>query len=74
MSKQYVSIYTNPPKECNFCNCRIVNKFYDAKIPSLSWANLCPECFKGLECSLGTGLGQEYTLNPSTKQFEKTAG
>ena len=38
---------------------------YDVRIPAYgSWANVCYGCFQSYGCTLGTGLGQSYALQP----------
>lgn len=64
-----------PPKNCDTCDTKIVDVFYDAKTDFGPWANMCPSCFHvgpGL-CKLGTGFGQEYRKQKDGS-FTKTAG
>ena len=52
-------------KQCDWCEDQILGVMYDARIPKIGqWANLCPSCFWNLDCTLGTGRGQRYMLQP----------
>ncbi len=48
------------PKGCQICEKPLMARFYDARLPSGSWAILGPCCFEKYRCSLGTGRGQEF--------------
>lgn len=54
----------SPPVECWNCSACLSDTFYDARVPELGgWTNLCPICFKELNCRLGQGNGQRFTKN-----------
>lgn len=52
-----------------------VRVMYDASIPTYrgQWGNICHACFVEHGCSLGTGKGQRYELQPDNKWL-KTGG
>lgn len=63
------------PTNCDTCQIKITNKFYDAKTSNGPWACMCPSC-QTLGPGIGrtgTGLGQEYTKQKSG-EWLKTAG
>lgn len=69
-----------PPSTCDVCSEPISHqagtRVYDAVVSTgrgRGWAWCCSECFRSGSGSLGTGRGQEYTLELSGKWF-KTAG
>ena len=65
-----------PPRYCDTCKAPILNKFYDGTTRYGPWAHMCPNCQKlgpGLN-TVGTGIAQEYTLQPDTRKWLKTAG
>ena len=43
---------------CDICNDGTLAK-YDARIPGMSWGNLCQSHFMQFGCALGVGFGQE---------------
>ena len=56
MSKQVIVAHL---PTCDLCADGTKAK-YDARLPlNGCWANLCEECFKRAECTLGVGHGQE---------------
>jgi hypothetical protein len=55
------------PKKCDGCHLEIPSTvgtiFYDAKHPMLGqWGFFCIYCFVRYNLSLGSGFGQQYTL------------
>jgi hypothetical protein len=61
------------PKVCDLCYEPIGNMFYDARIRS-TWGCICPDCFKGYGCQLGTGYGQRYERSYVDGRYYKTGG
>jgi hypothetical protein len=61
------------PTKCDLCHGPVAGRFYDAKTALGPWGIVCPHCFKASGHSLGTGRGQEYTLQNDGKWL-KTGG
>lgn len=57
---------------CNICNQPAQSVMYDAATRR-GWGWLCPRCFRGEGCRLGTGVGQQYTKQDDGK-YLKTGG
>ena len=69
-----VVTWTNPPPaHCDLCGLALVTQFIDGKTDRGPWGCLCPTCHREHGCGLGTGRGQEYTLN-TAGEWVKTAG
>lgn len=62
------------PTNCDTCGAPITTVFFDARIPGGPWANMCPACFSGFGCALGTGRGQRFEQSSTGKDFVCTAG
>ena len=62
------------PEKCDICNVPLTDQpwFVDGKTVIGPWAVMCPECFEGEGCVLGTGVGQKYALPSGLKVEEKT--
>lgn len=50
------------PVCCDICDGLILTKFIDGKVGNGPWGILCPDCHAKHGCGLGTGRGQQYTL------------
>lgn len=59
MAEGGTKTYVDSLPTCDFCGRKAE---YDAQTPTGQWANLCPRCFTGFGCSLGTGRGQKLVV------------
>jgi hypothetical protein len=49
---------------CNMCGGLFNGRMFDARLGNQGWGNICKDCFRDYNCSLGTGSGQEYSQQP----------
>lgn len=60
---------------CNFCKREITEgQLYDANTVFGCWAVMCHNCYIKYGIGVGTGKGQRYEYNKTTKEFEKKRG
>jgi len=57
MSKEWMGA---APSKCDLCSGSVGKTFYDARMKSGQWANVCQSCFVLHGISLGVGYGQKY--------------
>ena len=62
------------PEQCDICKKPITTVFIDGNTSFGGWANMCPDCHSQYGKGLGTGKGQKYNLEATTKQFVKIGG
>lgn len=62
------------PVKCEMCGVKFEDIFIDGRTQNGPWANMCIDCHTDNGCGLGTGRGQKYCMNKSTKMWTKVAG
>jgi len=66
--------YGSDPVKCDYCQEKFNGKFIDGRMHNYStWLRMCSACHEEVGVGLGTGKGQEYTLQPNGRWL-KTAG
>jgi len=66
--------FGTPPSKCDICDTAITHVFVDGATAMGPWGNMCKKCHFRVGKGLGTGRGQEYTKNESTRKWIKTEG
>lgn len=65
----------NMTQKCDLCDTPNLQTYVDGKTRIGPWAYMCLKCWRRVGVgTLGTGLGQQYDFNFTTKRYEKIAG
>ena len=59
---------------CDLCNRKELEEYFDAATKMGPWGNLCPTCFKSFGLGLGTVREQQYRWNGDLGHYTKIAG